>query len=294
MSTVERTPALRARRKRAARTVTEPAGRVPPELLGAVSVVVPSYNTAAVIAPVLRALVEDTGGAVGEVLVIDNASSDGTPEVVRALIAESPLMAQRIRLLENETNLGYGGSIKRGFRHLEVIAPFIAVMHSDAQCEAAGTILDMVEAFGQVPAPDVVLASRFLNDADTKDYSFIRRRANRFFNAFTHLVCGVRMSDAGTGIMLARATAVQRMPLERLTSGYQFHPQLNLLFHSDPELAIAEVPLEWRDAEVAVRFSLVRYGLVLTRMLLRFGWRRRVLRRSAADAVALPFSGAGA
>jgi hypothetical protein len=54
------------------------------------------------------------------------------------------------------------------------------------------------------------------------------------------------------------------------------------------------VPLEWRDAEVAVRFSLVRYGLVLSRMLLRFGWRRRVLRRSAADAVALPFSGAGA
>jgi glycosyltransferase involved in cell wall biosynthesis len=294
MSTVERTSALRARRRRAARTAHEPVGRVPDDLIGAVSVVVPCYNTATIVAPVLRALVEETEDAIDEVLVIDNASTDGTPEVVRALIAESPLMAKRIRLLENPSNLGYGGSIKRGFRHLEVIAPYIAVMHSDAQCAAAGTILDMVEAFGRDPEPDVVLASRFVAGADTSDYNFVRRWANRFFNAFTRIVCGVQMSDAGTGIMLARTEAVQRMPLERLTSGYQFHPQLNLLFHSDPDLTIAEVPMEWRDAETSVRFSLVRYGLVLTRMLLRFGWRRRVLRRDPADAVVLPFSGAGA
>jgi dolichol-phosphate mannosyltransferase len=294
MSTVERSPALRGRRRKSTQTATDAGGRVPRELLGNVSVVVPSYNTAAVITPVLRSLVLDTEGAIDEVLVIDNASTDGTPEVVRSLIAESPVMAKRIRLLENPTNLGYGGSIKRGFRHLEVIAPYIAVMHSDAQCEAASTILDMVEAFGSDSEPDVVLASRFAAGADTKNYNSSRRWGNHFFNLFTRVVCGVTMSDAGTGIMLARTDAVQRMPLERLTSGYQFHPQLNLLFHSDPELVIDEVPLEWRDAEVAVRFSLVRYGLVLSRMLLRFGWRRRVLRRSAADAVALPFSGAGA
>jgi glycosyltransferase involved in cell wall biosynthesis len=293
MSTVERTHALRARRRRAAQSV-EPAGRVPGDLVGAVSVVVPCYNTSTVITPVLRALVLETEGAIDEVLVIDNASTDGTPEVVRALIAESPLMAKRIRMLENPSNLGYGGSIKRGFRHLEVIAPYIAVMHSDAQCDAAGTLLDMVEAFGHDPEPDVVLASRFVTGSDTSDYNFVRAWANRFFNAFTRIVCGVSMSDAGTGIMLARTEAVQRMPLERLTSGYQFHPQLNLLFHSDRDLTIAEVPMEWRDAETSVRFSLVRYGLVLTRMLLRFGWRRRILRRDAADAVVLPFSGAGA
>jgi glycosyltransferase involved in cell wall biosynthesis len=293
MSTVERSPALRVRHSRATSTRNEPAGRVPDELVHAVSVVVPCFNTATVIGPVLRALVEKTEGAIDEVLVIDNASTDGTPEVVRAVIAESPLMAKRIRMLENPSNLGYGGSIKRGFRHLEVIAPYIAVMHSDAQCDPAETLLDMVEAFGRDPEPDVVLASRFVSGSDTSAYNFIRRWANRFFNGFTRIVCGVSMSDAGTGIMLARTEAVQRMPLERLTSGYQFHPQLNLLFHSDRDLTIAEVPMEWRDAETSVRFSLVRYGLVLTRMLLRFGWRRRILRRDAADAVALPFSGAG-
>ena len=110
-------------------------------------------------------------------------------------------MAKRIRMLENPSNLGYGGSIKRGFRHLEVIAPYIAVMHSDAQCAAAETILDMVEAFGRVPEPDVVLASRFVTGADTSDYNLVRRWANLFFNAFTRIVCGVSMSDAGTGIM---------------------------------------------------------------------------------------------
>ena len=75
-----------------------------------------------------------------------------------------------------------------------------------------------------------------------------RRVANHFFNAFTRVLSGLRMSDAGTGIMLARAGALDRMPFNQLTSGYQFHPQLNLMIYGDPELVVAEVPLCWRDA----------------------------------------------
>jgi glycosyltransferase involved in cell wall biosynthesis len=258
---------------------------VPEELVGAVSIVVPTYNTGKVIPDVLRALLTENGGVINEILVIDNASTDGTPDIVRALLAADPALAERVRLLENPTNLGYGGSIKRGFADLVGRSQYVAVMHSDAQCDSGETIRDMVSAFALDPAPDVVLASRFLPGAQTQDYNFARRAGNHFFNTFTRVVSGLRMSDAGTGIMLIRTGALERMPFERMTSGYQFHPQLNLVIYSDPRLVIAEVPLAWRDAEVGVKFSLTGYAVTLTKMLLTFAWHRRVRRRPAADAV---------
>jgi glycosyltransferase involved in cell wall biosynthesis len=259
--------------------------RVPFALHHAVTVIVPAYNTAEALPAVLDALVHRSGGAVAQVIVIDNASTDGTPDVVRRYMDADPIAAARVRLLENPANLGYGGSIKRGFAALVGSAPFVAVVHSDQQCDAAQTMLDMTAAFGLEPEPDVVLASRFRDGSITDEYNLARRMANHFFNAFTRTLSGLRMSDAGTGIMLARSSALERMPFEQLTSGYQFHPQLNLLIYGDPELTVAEVPLCWRDATVGVRFSLTGYALVLTRMLLTFAWHRRVRRRPIGDAV---------
>jgi dolichol-phosphate mannosyltransferase len=258
---------------------------VPAALTGSVAVVVPTYNTGQAVPDVLRALLTETGGAIGEVLVIDNASTDGTPDVVRDLIASDPAVAERVRLLENPQNLGYGGSIKRGFAELVGTSEYVAVMHSDAQCDSGATLRDMAAAFTLTPRPDVVLASRFLPGAQTREYSLARRAGNVFFNTFTRLVSGLRMSDAGTGIMVIRSSALARMPFERMTSGYQFHPQLNLVIYSDPQLVVAEVPLAWRDAEVGVKFSLTGYAVTLIKMLLTFAWHRRVRRRPVADAV---------
>jgi hypothetical protein len=84
------------------------------------------------------------------------------------------------------------------------------------------------------------------------------------------------------------------MPFDRLTSGYQFHPQLNLLIYSDPRLLIAEVPLAWRDAKVGVKFNLMGYATTLTRMLLTFAWHRRIRRRPIADSVVAAAPGGGA
>jgi glycosyltransferase involved in cell wall biosynthesis len=272
---------------RRARVLTEAPRdtRVPFALHRAVTVIVPAYNTAEALPAVLDALVHHSGGAVAQVVVIDNASTDGTPDTVRRLMTADPVLGATVCLLENPTNLGYGGSIKRGFAELVATAPFIAVVHSDQQCDAATTMLDMVAAFALDPEPDVVLASRFRDGSVTDDYNLARRMANHFFNAFTRTLSGLRMSDAGTGIMLARASALDRMPFGQLTSGYQFHPQLNLMIYGDPELVVAEVPLCWRDATVGVRFSLTGYALTLTRMLLTFAWHRRVRRRRIGDAV---------
>ena len=192
---VER-PIFRFRHR--ARIVTKPAqptALVADKMVGTVSIVVPTYNTAPVIADVLRALVGGTEGTVGEILVIDNASADGTADAVRQLCAEEPEVGAFVRLLENPTNIGYGGSIKRGFGELVGSAEYVAVMHSDAQCDSAATIMELVSAAADENEPDIVLASRFMPGAMTRDYSSARRLANPSSTASPGCcpACGCRM-----------------------------------------------------------------------------------------------------
>ena len=247
-----------------------------------IAVIVPMYNTAPTVASVIKDLV-DAGAA--EVLAIDNASADGTVSEVAALAATDAGVRPVVTILQNDRNLGYGGSIQRGFAQLSGGTRYIAVMHSDDQCDVDSTLGSMLAAARSGVAPDVVLASRFLAAADTRQYSRVRRLGNTFFNWLTRAVSGLPMSDAGTAIMVARPEVIASIPFDRLTTGYRFHCQLNLLLYGNPDMVIAEVPLAWRDASVGVRFSLVGYGIGLLRLLAFFAWRRRVLHRPLEESV---------
>jgi dolichol-phosphate mannosyltransferase len=257
-------------------------GLTDPKPLGSLAVIVPTYNTSATVPAVVRALAS-AGDIVSQILIIDNASTDGTVEAVRAIVAAEPDAAAKVVVTSNPRNLGYGGSIKRGIEQARDF-DLVAVIHSDDQCDAGATLRALVDGMRGAEV-DVVLASRFAQGADLSSYSALRRLGNHFFNRVTRLVSGYPMSDAGTAIMLARTSVVADLPTARLTNGYRFHPQLNLLLYGDARLTIREVPLMWHDASLGNQFSLTVYGLRLLKMLTIFGWRRRVRGWSLHDAV---------
>ena len=76
-----------------------------------VSVLLPNYNHAAFIPTALRAVAAQTRPA-DEVLVIDDASTDNSVEVVESFRASLP----QLRLLRNSQNLGVNETINRGLR----------------------------------------------------------------------------------------------------------------------------------------------------------------------------------
>lgn len=69
------------------------------------SVVIPTWNTRELTLRCLAALSRDD--AVEEVIVIDDASSDGTPEAIRRAYPH-------VRVLRNQENAGFGASANRG------------------------------------------------------------------------------------------------------------------------------------------------------------------------------------
>ena len=68
-----------------------------------VSIIVVSYNTREVLRQCLRSVLEESVGFEAEILVVDNASSDGSPEMVHAEFPE-------VLLLRSQINLGFGAA----------------------------------------------------------------------------------------------------------------------------------------------------------------------------------------
>ncbi len=68
-----------------------------------VSIIIVSYNTREVLRECLHSVLKEVKGFAIEILVVDNASSDGSPEMIDAEFPE-------VHLLRSETNLGFGAA----------------------------------------------------------------------------------------------------------------------------------------------------------------------------------------
>lgn len=95
-----------------------------PNAMPRVTVCVPTYQSEGTLAQTLQSLLAQTYVPL-EILVVDNASTDGTVEVVRRLSAGDP----RVRIVVNETNLGAEGNFRRC---VEVATgDLVAIFHAD-------------------------------------------------------------------------------------------------------------------------------------------------------------------
>jgi glycosyltransferase involved in cell wall biosynthesis len=96
-----------------------------------IAVVVPAYNEQALIDRVIETMPE----CVDRIVIVDDASQDGTVDVVRRYM---PQMGERLLLIQHETNQGVGGAIATGYKWCRDHEMDVAVvMAGDAQMEPA-------------------------------------------------------------------------------------------------------------------------------------------------------------
>ena len=122
-----------------------------------VSVVVVNYNGADALPRCLEALVADTGEASTEVLVVDNASSDGSDAIAEAAAERH----ESIRLLRSPTNRGYAGAVNLALA--DARGTYVAVLNMDVVV-AAGWLDPLIAFLESTPdtgavCPLIVLES---------------------------------------------------------------------------------------------------------------------------------------
>lgn len=236
-------------------------GRAP---VPAVTVVIPTYNER----ENLQALVPRVL-ALGEgyrVVVVDDASPDGTGEVADALAGRYP---GRINVLHRPAKGGIGPAYAAGFRAaLALSTPLVAQMDADLSHDPATLPVLVATA----ATHDLVLGSRYVPGGGTVGWPRHRRLLSRLGGHYARIVLGVPVRDLTGGFKVFRRETLAGLDLETIRAdgyGFQIETTWRVLRSSG---RVAEVPITFADrvagASKLSRRIVVEAALVVWRLRL--------------------------
>jgi glycosyltransferase involved in cell wall biosynthesis len=224
------------------------------------AVVIPVFNEAATITDVVKTVTAQP--LVREVIIVDDASRDGTWEVLQRLAKEMP----EVRLFQHAVNQGKGAALRTGFAH--VTAPLAIVQDADLEYDPA--------EYGALCRPiltgkaDVVIGSRFLGAGAHRVLYYWHSVGNRLLTTLSNMATDINLSDMETGYKVFRREVIQGILIEENRFG--FEPEI-VAKVSKMKVRIYEVPISyhgrtyaegkkigWRDGFSALR-CIVKYNL---------------------------------
>ncbi|MCC8908409.1 polyprenol monophosphomannose synthase [Curtobacterium sp. GD1] len=239
-------------------------------------VIVPTYNEAENVRTIAAAVLGALPDA--HLLVVDDASPDGTGDLVRQLAAED----DRVHLLERSGKLGLGTAYVAGFRWgLERGYPLLVEMDADGS-HPADRLPALVAAVDGVDDVLLAIGSRWVPGGSVVDWPLHREVLSRGANTYARFVLGIGVRDVTAGFRVYRADAIARMNLDSIDSkGYCFQVDMTLRV-DDLGGRIVEVPIRFRDRVHGV--SKMSRSIVLEAMLrtTQWGLQRRFGRRRGA------------
>jgi glycosyltransferase involved in cell wall biosynthesis len=225
-----------------------------------VVVVMPAYNAEKTLE---KTYSEIPFEIVDDVILVDDASHDRTPEVSRRM---------GIHTIIHEENLGYGGNQKSCYRAaLKLGADIVIMVHPDYQYtpKLVPAMASMI-AYGEF---DAVLASRILGTGAIEGgmpiYKYI---ANRFLTLFENLMLGHKLSEYHTGYRAFTREILERLPLEQNSNDFVFDNQmLAQIVWFRYRIGELTCPTRYFEDASSINFRRsVTYGLGVLKTSLRF------------------------
>ena len=202
-------------------------------------VVVPTYNEAPNLPNLVpQVLVQDSRL---EVLVVDDASPDGTGQIAERLAQESP----RVHVVHREGKLGLGTAYIAGFRWaLERGYDYVFEMDADFSHDPA----HLPQFLKAAEHADLVLGSRYLGGRVTVvNWPIGRLMLSYWANVYARWVTGLRIWDLTGGFKCFRSRVLQAIDLSRVRSnGYAFQIEMSVRAWRKG-FKLAEVPIVFVD-----------------------------------------------
>lgn len=234
-------------------------------------VVIPTHNEAQNIGLVLDGIRRAEPAA--EMLVVDDASTDGTRDVVRAIAQED----RRVQLHCRPAKLGLGTAYVDAFRWA-LSRGYERVAQMDADLSHDPAELPLLTRCGA----ELAIGSRYVAGGTTPGWSRARRLLSTGGGIYARLALGLhRIKDPTSGFRCYRRSLLERLSLEHvLARGFGF--QIEMTYRARKAGAsIAELP---------IRFAERRHGT--SKMSLAIAWEALLLpfrlRASTRAPLALP------
>ena len=195
------------------------------------SVVMPCFNEEATIEAVVTAVLASP--YTGELIVVDDASTDGTRAILAGL--DDP----RVVVALQPENRGKGAAIREGFAR--ATRPVVIVQDADLEYDPA--------EYEQVISPildgkaDVVFGSRFLSGRPHRVLYFWHYLGNKFLTTISNMFTNLNLTDMETCYKAFRLEVIQSITLEEDRFGIE------------PEMTAKLAAGRWRIFEVGISYS---------------------------------------
>lgn len=235
-------------------------------------VVLPTYNERENLAPLLRAVRALSADI--EVLVVDDASPDGTAELARSLGEE----LGGVEVFERSSKEGLGSAYRAGFARV-LADGYDVVVSMDADLSHDPSVIpEMLRLLHE--GADAVIGSRYVTGGGTTDWPVRRQLLSKWGNAYTRRVLRLPTRDCTSGFRAYRATALAAIdPGTTSAEGYAFLTELvrRLARHG---FRVVETPIIFRDRRLGT--SKMSGRIIVESMLLvtRWGLQDRLRRLS--------------
>lgn len=204
-----------------------------------VAVVIPTYEEADNIEAVCRGVRSVLPDA--RLVVVDDASPDGTASIVRRLAAE----IGPIDVVDRVGKSGLGSAYRTGLRHaIDSGAEVCVQMDADLSHDPA--VLPALVTNIELGA-DLAIGSRYVPGGRTVDWPWSRRTLSRWGNRYAAGVLGLAVNDATAGYRAYSSATLERIGFESVQAeGYGFQVEMTHRMVR-AEGKVVEFPITFRE-----------------------------------------------
>lgn len=207
-----------------------------------ISIVIPAFNEAHKIRYDVEAAASfiSDAGFQGEVIIVDDGSTDGTAEAARKADIPSSVGFTVLRL---EKNSGKGFAVKTGIKETKADVVLFADSGTCIPYSNALPVIERIRA-GEL---DIALASRRHKDSIIRRKRSLKRQLlSLLFHRAAVWITGLprRITDSQCGFKVYRGEIARKLFAECLTRGYMFELE-TLLRALELGYRIEEFPVEW-------------------------------------------------
>ena len=232
------------------------------------SIVIPVYNEARTIHRILDLLreVELVSGIGKEIILVNDCSTDGSADTIRAYATRYPELG--LRLLEHAVNRGKGAALHTGIR--EATGDYVIVQDADLEYDPEEynlLIKPVLKGFA-----DVVFGSRFMGGNPHRVLFFWHSIGNYWLTVLSNICTDLNLTDMETCYKMFRRDIIQSLKLEENRFG--FEPEVTAKVARVKDVRIYEVGISyygrtyaegkkigWRDGFRAI-YCILKYGLL--------------------------------
>ena len=224
--------------------------------MSGVWLILPTYNEAVNIEPLVRAVVPELAEAAPEhrILIVDDNSPDGTGRIAEGLAEQ----IEAVEVLHRPRKEGLGVAYLAGFRHaLDRGAELLLEMDSDFSHSPA----DIPRLIAAAADADVVLGSRYVPGGGVSDWGLLRRALSRGGSWYARSVLRVGVRDLTGGFKCFRREVLEALDLDSIhAQGYGF--QIELTYRAiRAGFRVKEIPIVFRERQAGLSKMTARIAL---------------------------------